>query len=288
MEYVTLSNGVKMPKLGFGVFQILKEDCEQCVLNAIKTGYRHIDTAQSYFNEEEVGNAIVKCGVPREELFITTKVWIDNYGYEKAKQSVLESMRKLKTEYLDLVLLHQPFGDYYGAYKALQELYKEGKIRAIGVSNFYPERLADMAAFNEIPPQVNQVETNPFHQQIDAQANMVKRNVQMEAWAPFGEGRNNMFSNKVLVEIGEKYQKSVAQVILRWLMQRDIVALAKSTHIDRMKENFDIFDFRLSEQDMETICKLDMKESLFFNHQTPEAVDMFVNMIDERRKSAEK
>ena len=195
---------------------------------------------------------------------------------------------RLKTEYLDLVLLHQPFGDYYGAYKALQELYKEGKIRAIGVSNFYPERLADMAAFNEIPPQVNQVETNPFHQQIDAQANMVKRNVQMEAWAPFGEGRNNMFSNKVLVEIGEKYQKSVAQVILRWLMQRDIVALAKSTHIDRMKENFDIFDFRLSEQDMETICKLDMKESLFFNHQTPEAVDMFVNMIDERRKSAEK
>lgn len=288
MEYVTLSNGVKMPKLGFGVFQISKEDCERCVLDAIEVGYRHIDTAQSYFNEEEVGNAIVKCGVPREELFITTKVWIDNYGYEKAKQSVLDSMKKLKTEYLDLVLLHQPFGDYYGAYKALQELYKEGKIRAIGVSNFYPERLADMAAFNEIPPQVNQVETNPLHQQIDAQANMVKRKVQMEAWAPFGEGRNNMFSNTVLVEIGEKYQKSVAQVILRWLMQRDIVALAKSTHIDRMKENLDIFDFKLSEQDMEEIRKLDAKESLFFNHQTPEAVDMFVNMIGERRKIAEK
>lgn len=288
MEYVTLSNGVKMPKLGFGVFQISKADCERCVLDAIEVGYRHIDTAQSYFNEEEVGNAIVKCGVPREELFITTKVWIDNYGYEKAKQSVLDSMKKLKTEYLDLVLLHQPFGDYYGAYKALQELYKEGKIRAIGVSNFYPERLADMAAFNEIPPQVNQVETNPLHQQIDAQANMVKRKVQMEAWAPFGEGRNNMFSNTVLVEIGEKYQKSVAQVILRWLMQRDIVALAKSTHIDRMKENLDIFDFKLSEQDMASISKLDAKESLFFDHQTPEAVDMFVSMIGERRKTEEK
>lgn len=283
MEYVTLSNGVKMPKLGFGVFQISKEDCERCVLDAIKAGYRHIDTAQSYFNEEEVGNAIVKCGVPRKELFITTKVWIDNYGYEKAKKSVLDSMKKLKTEYLDLVLLHQPFGDYYGAYKALQELYKEGKIRAIGVSNFYPERLADIVAFNEIPPQVNQVETNPLHQQIDAQANMVKRKVQMEAWAPFGEGRNNMFSNTVLVEIGKKYQKSVAQVILRWLMQRNIVALAKSTHIDRMKENLDIFDFKLSEQDMVSISKLDEKGSLFFNHQTPETVDMFVNMIGERR-----
>lgn len=188
MEYVTLNNRVKMPKLGFGVFQIAKEDCERCVLDAIEVGYRHIDTAQSYRNEEEVGNAIMKCGVPREELFITTKVWIDNYGYEKAKHSVLDSMKKLKTEYLDLVLLHQPFGDYYGAYRALQELYKEGKIRAIGVSNFYPDRLADMVAFNEIVPQVNQVETNPLHQQIDAQANMVKRNVQMEAWAPFGEG----------------------------------------------------------------------------------------------------
>lgn len=288
MEYVTLNNGVKMPKLGFGVFQIAKEDCERCVLDAIEVGDRHIDTAQSYRNEEEVGNAIMKCGVPREELFITTKVWIDNYGYEKAKQSVLDSMKKLKTEYLDLVLLHQPFGDYYGAYRALQELYKEGKIRAIGVSNFYPDRLADMAAFHEIVPQINQVETNPLHQQSDAQVNMVKRNVQMEAWAPFGEGRNHMFSNPVLLEIGEKYGKSVAQVILRWLMQRDIVALAKSTHMERMKENLDIFDFKLSEQDMASISKLDAKESLFFNHQTPEAVDMFVNMIGERRKTEEK
>ena len=239
MEYVTLSNGVKMQKLGFGVFQIPKEDCERCVLDAIKVGYRHIDTAQSYFNEEEVGNAIEKCGVPREELFITTKVWIDNYGYEKTKQSVLNSMKKLKTDYLDLVLLHQPFSDYYGAYRALEELYKAGKIRAIGVSNFYPDRLADMVAFNEIPPQVNQVETNPLHQQITAQENMIKRNVQMEAWAPFGEGRNDMFTNPILKEIGAKYKKSVAQVILRWLMQRNIVALAKSTHIERMRENFE-------------------------------------------------
>ena len=283
MEYVTLSNGVKMQKLGFGVFQIPKEDCERCVLDAIKVGYRHIDTAQSYFNEEEVGNAIEKCGVPREELFITTKVWIDNYGYEKTKQSVLNSMKKLKTDYLDLVLLHQPFSDYYGAYRALEELYKAGKIRAIGVSNFYLDRLADMVAFNEIPPQVNQVETNPLHQQITAQENMIKRNVQMEAWAPFGEGRNDMFTNPILKEIGAKYKKSVAQVILRWLMQRNIVALAKSTHIERMRENFEIFDFQLSEHDMKSISELDMNTSLFFNHQTPEAVDMFVNMITERK-----
>lgn len=283
MEYVTLSNGVKMQKLGFGVFQIPKEDCERCVLDAIKVGYRHIDTAQYYFNEEEVGNAIEKCGVPREGLFITTKVWIDNYGYEKAKKSVPNSMKKLETDYLDLVLLHQPFSDYYGAYRALEELYKEGKIRAIGVSNFYPDRLADMVAFNEIPPQVNQVETNPFHQQIAAQENMVKRNVQMEAWAPFGEGRNDMFANPVLKEIGAKYQKSVAQVILRWLMQRDIVALAKSTHIERMRENFEIFDFQLSEHDMKIISELDTNTSLFFNHQTPETVDTFVDMISDRK-----
>lgn len=283
MEYVTLNNGVKMPKLGFGVFQIAKEDCERCVLDAIEVGYRHIDTAQSYFNEEEVGNAISKCGLPREDLFITTKVWIDNYGYEKAKKSVLKSMEKLKVDCLDLVLLHQPFSDYYGAYRALQELYKEGKIRAIGVSNFAPDRLADMVAFNEIPPQVNQVEVNPLHQQIPAQENMVKRHVQMEAWAPFGEGKNNIFHHHVLLDIAEKYHKSVAQVILRWLMQRNIVALAKSTHIERMKENIEIFDFILSDEDIKKIAELDMKESLFFNHQTPETVDMFVRMVSDRK-----
>lgn len=283
MEYVKLSNGVVMPKLGFGVFQIPKEECERSVLDAIKVGYRHIDTAQSYFNEEEVGNAISKCGLPREELFITTKVWIDNYGYEKAKESVLKSMEKLKVDYLDLVLLHQPFSDYYGAYRALQELYKEGKIRAIGVSNFAPDRLADMVAFNKIPPQVNQVEVNPLHQQIPAQENMRKRHVQMEAWAPFGEGKNNMFHNPVLLRIAEKHQKSTAQVILRWLIQRDIIVLAKSTHIERMKENMEIFDFVLLEDDMKKISELDTKESLFFNHQTPETVDKFVDMIKERK-----
>ncbi|MDQ0360413.1 aldo/keto reductase [Breznakia pachnodae] len=283
MEYITLNNGVKMPKLGFGVFQISKEDCEQCVLDAINVGYRLIDTAQSYFNEEEVGNAISKCGIPREELFITTKVWIDNYGYEKTLESIDESMKKLKVDYLDLVLLHQPFGDYYGSYRALEKLYKDGKIRAIGVSNFYPDRLSDICAFNEVTPQVNQVETNPLHQQIDAQKNMEKNNVQIEAWAPFGEGKNNMFENPVLVGIANNYHKSVAQVILRWLVQRDVVALAKSVRKDRMKENFEIFDFTLSDDDMNTIKSLDTNESLFFNHQTPEAVDMFINLIKQRR-----
>ncbi|MFE4430727.1 aldo/keto reductase [Peribacillus butanolivorans] len=283
MEYVKLNNGVNMPKLGFGVFQIPKEECEKSVLDAITVGYRHIDTAQSYFNEEEVGNAISKCGVPREELFITTKVWIDNYGYEKAKQSVLKSMQKLKVDYIDLVLLHQPYSDYYGAYHALQDLYEQGKIRAIGVSNFSPDRLADIAAFNKVTPQINQVETNPLHQQIQAQQNMIERNIQIEAWAPFGEGKNNMFQNPVLKEIADKYNKSVAQIILRWLMQRDFVALAKSSQVDRMKENFEIFDFRLSKEDMDKIATLDTKTSLFFDHQTPETVDWFRQMIEERK-----
>ena len=216
-------------------------------------------------------------------MFITTKVWIDNYEYEQAKEPVLKSMEKLKVDYLELVLLHQPFSDYYGAYRALQELYKEDKIRAIGVSNFAPDRLTDMIAFNEIPPQVNQVEVNPLHQQIPAQENMVKRHVQMEAWAPFGEGKNNMFHNPVLLNIAEMYQKSTAQVMLRWLMQRDIVALAKSTHIERMKENIEIFDFFLSDEDMKKSSDLDTMESLFFDHQTPETVDMFVGMVSDRK-----
>lgn len=283
MEYITLNNGVKMPILGYGVYQVTKEECERCVLDAIKSGYRLIDTAQSYFNEEAVGNAIEKCGVPREELFITTKVWIDSYGYEKTKASVLNSMKKLKVDYLDLVLLHQPFSDYYGAYHALEDLYKEGKLRAIGVSNFYPDRLSDIVAFNEIVPQVNQVEVNPLNQQIFAQENMIKNNVQIEAWAPFGEGRSNMFDNEVLKNIGAKYGKSVAQVILRWLTQRGVVALAKSTHIERMEENFNIFDFKLSEEDMETIKGLDTGNSLFFNHQDASTVDIFVKFVEQRR-----
>ena len=282
MEYVTLNNGVKMPLLGYGVYQVTKEECEACVLDAIKVGYRLIDTAQSYFNEEAVGNAIEKCGVPREELFITTKVWISNYGYDKTRESVLNSMKKLKVDYLDLVLLHQPFADYYGAYHALEDLYKEGKLRAIGVSNFYPDRLSDICAFNEITPQINQVETNPFNQQIEAQENMIKNNVQIEAWAPFGEGRNDMFNNPVLKKIADKYQKSVAQVILRWLTQRGVVALAKSVNPNRMQENFTIFDFKLSDDDMNTIKELDTKNSLFFNHQDPKTVDMFVQFVKQR------
>ena len=282
MEYITLNNGVKMPILGYGVYQISKEDCESCVLNAIKTGYRLIDTAQSYFNEESVGNAIEKCGVPREELFITTKVWISNYGYDKTRESVLNSMKKLKVDYLDLVLLHQPFSDYYGAYRALEDLYKEGKLRAIGVSNFYPDRLSDICAFNEIIPQINQVETNPFNQQIEAQENMIKNNVQIEAWAPFGEGRNNIFQNQILKEIAEKYQKSIAQVVLRWLTQRGVVALAKSVNMNRMQENFNIFDFKLSDEDMNIIKTLDTKNSLFFNHQDPNTIDMFVQFVEQR------
>lgn len=282
MEYITLNNGVKMPLLGYGVYQIAKEECEACVLDAIKVGYRLIDTAQSYFNEEAVGNAIEKCGVPRKELFITTKVWISNYGYDKTRESVLNSMKKLKVDYLDLVLLHQPFSDYYGAYHALEDLYKEGKLRAIGVSNFYPDRLSDICAFNEITPQINQVETNPFNQQIEAQENMTKNNVQIEAWAPFGEGRNDMFNNQILKKIADKYQKSVAQVILRWLTQRGVVALAKSINPNRIQENFNTFDFKLSDEDMLTIKTLDTKNSLFFNHQDSNTVDMFVQLIKQR------
>lgn len=283
MEYVTLNNGVEMPLLGYGVYQVSQEECERCVMDAIKVGYRLIDTAQSYFNEAAVGNAMQKCGIPREELFLTTKVWIDNYGYERTKASVLESMKKLKTDYVDLVLLHQPFSDYYGSYHALEELYKEGKIRAIGVSNFYPDRLSDICAFNEITPQVNQVETNPLNQQIKAQENMIKNKVQMEAWAPFGEGRNNIFTNAMLSEIGKKYQKTIAQIILRWLMHRGVVALAKSTHIERMQQNFDIFDFELSKEDMDEIKTLDTGNSLFFSHQEASTVDFFVELINKRR-----
>ena len=284
MEYVTLNNGVKMPKLGFGVYQVSKDECKRAVLDAIEVGYRSIDTAQSYFNEEEVGEAILECSVPREELFITTKVWIDNYGYEKCKKSVFESMKKLKTDYLDLILLHQPFADYYGAYRALEELYEEGIVKAIGVSNFYPDRLADICLFGrKVIPQVNQVETNPLNAQVKAQENMKKYKVQIEAWAPFGEGRNNMFSNPILKEIGDKYNKSVAQVILRWLMQRDVVALAKSIHKERMKENFNIFDFKLSDEDMNKINGLDNNNSLFFSHCDPKMVEWFDEMVKKRR-----
>lgn len=266
MEYIALSNGVTMPMLGYGVYQVTKEECERCVLDALKAGYRSIDTAQSYFNEEEVGTAIKKSGVPREEIFLTSKVWIEHYGYENCKKSVEASLKKLQTDYLDLMLLHQPFSDYYGAWRALEDLYEEGKLRAIGISNFYPDRLVDIASFARIRPMVNQVETHPHNQQIMAKQYMDKYNVQMEAWAPFGEGRGGLFENTILKEIGQKYGKSTAQVMLRWHIQRGVVVIPKSTHYERMVENLSVFDFELTDNDMEKIAALDKMESSFFSH----------------------
>lgn len=285
MEYVTLYNGVKMPQLGYGVYQVTREECERCVLDALEVGYRSLDTAQSYFNEEQVGNAIAKSGVSREEIFLTTKVWIEHYGYEQAKKSVLESMEKLQTAYLDLILLHQPFADYYGAYRALEELYKEGKVRAIGVSNFYPDRLVDIASFAEIRPMVNQVETHPYNQQTLAKEYMDKYQVQIEAWAPFGEGRGGLFENPVLSAIGKKYGKTTAQVMLRWHLQRGVVVIPKSTHKERMEENFHVFDFALNEEDMQAIAALDQGKSSFFSHYDPAMVEWFVRMVEERKNN---
>ena len=284
MQYLTLNNGVKMPILGFGVYQIPQEETKKAVLDAIDVGYRSIDTAQSYFNEKQVGEAIAGCGVPREELFITTKVWIENYGYEKCRASVFESLEKLGLDYIDLVLLHQPFSDYYGAYRALEDLYDEGLIRAIGVSNFYPDRLTDICLFDrKIIPAINQVETNPLNAQYGAQANMEKNGVQIAAWAPFGEGKQGMFTNETLVNIGKKHSKSVTQVILRWLIERSVVVLCKSTHKERMAENIDVFDFALDEDDMLEIMKLDTSPSLFFDHTNPEMVEWFDEMVDVRK-----
>lgn len=283
MEYVTLSNGVKMPQLGYGVYQVTREECERCVSDALEVGYRHIDTAQSYFNEEEVGNAIAKSGIPRNELFITTKVWIEHYGYEECRKSVLESLRKLQLDYIDLMLLHQPFADYYGAWRALEELYAEGKLRAIGVSNFYPDRLVDLCSFSRIKPMVNQVETHPFNQQKVAHEWMNKYGVIHEAWAPFGEGRGGLFTDPVLEKIGAKYGKTTAQVMLRWHLQRGIVVIPKSTHKERMAENFNVFDFTLSDGDMKEIAALDKAQSSFFSHTDPATVEMFVRMVEERR-----
>lgn len=283
MNYVTLENGVKMPQLGYGVYQVTKEECERCVLDALKVGYRLFDTAQSYFNEEEVGNAIVKSGVSREEIFLTSKVWIDHYGYEECRKSVLESLRKLKTDYIDLMLLHQPFSDYYGAYRALEDLYDEGKIKAVGISNFYPDRMVDLASFTRIKPMINQIEIHPYHQQVFSKEWHDKYGVQLEAWAPFGEGRKNMFELSELKEIGDKYGKTVAQVILRWHLQRGIVVIPKSTHLERMKENFNVFDFELAQEDMDVISKLDKNESSFFSHQDPSIVEWFGKLIEERK-----
>ena len=283
MEYKTLSNGVQMPILGYGVYQVTKDECERCVSDALRAGYRHIDTAQSYFNEEEVGNAIQKSGIPREELFITTKVWVEHYGYDACRASVLESLRKLKTDYIDLMLLHQPFSDYYGAWHALEDLYEEGKLQAIGVSNFYPDRLVDICSFARIRPMVNQVETHPLNQQIEAKQWMDKYGVQIEAWAPFGEGRGGLFQNEVLAGIGTKYGKSPAQVMLRWHIQRGVVVIPKSTHYERMVENFNVFDFTLTDEDMAAISALDKKQSSFFSHYDPNMVEWFAKMVEERK-----
>ena len=278
MEYVTLNNGVQMPKLGYGVYQVDPAECERCVSDAISVGYRSIDTAQAYGNEEGVGAAVKRSGVPREELFLTSKVWITNGGYERAKASIDESLKKLQTDYIDLMLIHQPFGDYYGSWRAMEEAYRAGKLRAIGVSNFYPDRFIDLYHFVDVKPAVNQIETHPFQQQKAAHSLLKKYGVQHESWGPFAEGRKDLFANPVLSGIGARYGKSVAQVVLRFLMQSDVVVIPKSTHRERMAENLNVFDFTLSEEDMLTIRGLDEGESAFFSHYDPATVEWFMTL----------
>ena len=273
MEKVNLNNGVAMPILGFGVFQIADlADCEQAVVDAIKTGYRLIDTAASYMNEEAVGKAIKRSNIAREELFITTKLWVTDAGYDNTIKAFNKSLELLQLEYLDLYLIHQPYGDVYGSWRAMQELYKDGKVRAIGVSNFQPDRVMDLIANTGFTPAVNQIETHPFHQQVDAQKFLQENNVQIESWGPFAEGKNDIFTNEVLSGIAAKYDKTVAQVILRWLTQRGIVAIPKSVRKERMAENINIFDFKLSAEDMDAIKALDTNASLFFDHRDPNMV----------------
>lgn len=279
MMYVTLNNGVKMPQLGYGVYQVNPEETERCVLDAIAVGYRSIDTAQAYGNEEGVGKAIAKCGVPRDELFLTTKVWITNAGYERAKASIDESLRKLGTDYVDLLLIHQPFNDYYGTYRAMEEAYDAGKVRAIGVSNFYPDRFIDIAAFARIKPAVNQVETHVFCQQKEARKYMEKFGTQVESWGPFAEGRNDLFRNPVLTRIGESHGKTAAQAALRFLLQSGVVLIPKSVRRERMEENMQIFDFELTAEEMAEIEGLDTGKSLFFSHHDPATVESFMSIV---------
>jgi diketogulonate reductase-like aldo/keto reductase len=275
MKRVVLNNGVEMPILGFGVYQITDaEECERSVYEALQTGYRLIDTAAAYENEEAVGKAIERIGVAREEIFVTTKLWIQDAGFESAKKAFERSLQRLQLDYLDLYLIHQPFGDVYGSWRAMEELYAQGRIRAIGVSNFQPDRLMDLIVHNEIVPAVNQIETHPFCQQIEAQKFLQENNVQLESWGPFAEGRNNIFGNESLLSIAGKYGKSVAQVILRWLIQRGVVVIPKSVRKERIIENFDVFDFELSSEDMNRIVTLDTKQSAFFDHRDPEIVKM--------------
>lgn len=278
MEYVTLNHQVNMPKLGYGVFMIPDAETEQCVREAIDVGYRLIDTAQAYGNEAGVGNAMLHCGVPREELFITTKIWISSSGYERAKASIEESLRKLKTDYIDLMLIHQPFGDYYGSYRAMEEAYAAGKLRAIGVSNFYPDRFIDLCHFVDVKPAVNQIETHVFHQQKTAHEYIAKYGAVHEAWGPFAEGKNGLFTNPVLTEIGQKHGKSAAQAALRYLLQSDVAVIPKSARRERMEENINVFDFTLDEAEMQAIAALDQGESLFFSHYDPLMAERFAAM----------
>ena len=282
MKYVVLNNSVEMPILGFGVFQIANPaECERCVRDAIDVGYRLIDTAASYDNEESVGVAIKTSGVERKELFITTKLWIADTGYEKTKAAFDRSMKRLQLDYLDLYLIHQPYGDVYGAWRAMEELYREGRIRAIGVSNFHPDRVMDFIVHHEVVPAVNQIETHPFHQQVETQKFLIESNIQIQSWGPFAEGKNNIFHNEVLESVAEKHSKTVAQVILRWLTQRDIVVIPKSVRKERMAENFNIFDFDLDVSDMELIATLEIGESLFFDHRDP----AMVKFLSEAKRS---
>ncbi|MDO4309235.1 MAG: aldo/keto reductase [Prevotella sp.] len=276
MEFVTLNNGIIMPQIGYGVYQVTPEGCERCVSDALSVGYRMIDTAQAYHNEEGVGQAIKKSGINRNELFIVSKVWISNYGYERAKASIDESLRKLQTDYIDLMLLHQPFCDRYGAYRALQDAYREGKLRAIGVSNFYPDHFIDIASNMEIAPAVNQVETHVFNQQREPQRIMAEFGTLTMSWGPLAEGRNGFFTNEMLANIGARHGKSIAQVALRWLIQRGVIIIPKSTHIERMEQNIDIFDFQLTADEMEAIAGLDTGHSFFFDHHDAETTRMFM------------
>jgi 2,5-diketo-D-gluconate reductase A len=278
MQKVKLNNGVEMPILGFGVFQIPDaKECEESVYEAIQAGYRLIDTAAAYMNEEAVGKAIKRSGVPREELFITTKLWIQDAGYENAKKAFEKSLKKLQLDYLDLYLIHQPFGDIYGSWRAMEELYTDGKIKAIGVSNFTPVRVMDFILHHKIVPAINQIETHPFHQQIEMQKFLQEQGVQIQSWGPFAEGKNDLFQNELLKSIGEKYNKSIAQVVLRWLIQRNIVVIPKSVRKERIVENFKLFDFELTTEDMETIATLDTRTSLFLDHRNPETVKWLGN-----------
>lgn len=277
MKTIKLNNGIEMPQIGYGVYQVSPDECEQCVSDALKTGYRMIDTAQAYHNEEGVGRAVKNSGINRSDIFIVSKVWISNYGYEKAKASIDESLRKLQTDYIDLMLLHQPFCDRYGAYRALEDAYREGKLRAIGVSNFYPDHFIDLASNVDIVPAVNQVETHVFNQQTEAQKIMEEFGTHIMSWGPLAEGRNNLFSNETLTKTGNSHGKSVAQIALRWLIQRGVIIIPKSVHIERMEQNLDIFDFELTDEEMAEIATLDTGKSLFFDHHDAETTKLFMS-----------